>query len=125
MAAVHERLDSASSKYPLTTRAARSLRRASNIILYSAFRFDPSLIAKARTYERGFPWFVFDIVTQYQEQGVDYLVALLTGYEDAPADFKLLPDMYVDVTLNIDQGESSRAHFFESARGACWSRKGS
>ena len=45
---------------------------------------DLSLIAKARTYERGFPWFVFDIVTQYQEQGVDYIHALLTGYEEPP-----------------------------------------
>ena len=45
---------------------------------------DLSLVAKARTYERGFPWFVFDIFTQYQEQGPDYLVALMTGYEDAP-----------------------------------------
>jgi hypothetical protein len=43
----HERLDSASSRYPLATRAARTLRRASNIILGSAFRFDPSLIARA------------------------------------------------------------------------------
>jgi cytochrome c1 len=46
---------------------------------------DFSVIAKARTYERGFPWFVFDIFTQYQEQGVDYIAALLPGYEEAPA----------------------------------------
>ena len=45
---------------------------------------DFSVIAKARTYERGFPWFVFDIFTQFQEQGVDYIAALLPGYEDAP-----------------------------------------
>ncbi len=50
---------------------------------------DLSLMAKARTYERGFPWFVFDIFTQYQEQGPDYLVALMTGYEDAPQGFTL------------------------------------
>ena len=50
---------------------------------------DLSLIAKARTYERGFPWFVFDIFTQYQEQGPDYLVALMNGYEDAPQGFTL------------------------------------
>jgi len=55
---------------------------------------DLSVIAKARTYERGFPWFVFDMFTQYQEQGVDYLVALLTGYEDAPAGFTMLPGLY-------------------------------
>jgi len=41
---------------------------------------DFSLIAKARAPERGFPWFVFDIFTQYQESGPDYIVSLLTGY---------------------------------------------
>jgi cytochrome c1 len=50
---------------------------------------DLSVIAKARTYERGFPWFVFDMVTQYQEQGVDYIAALLKGYEKAPEGFTL------------------------------------
>ncbi|AXK83361.1 cytochrome c1 [Pseudolabrys taiwanensis] len=52
---------------------------------------DFSTIAKARTYERGFPWFLIDIVTQYQEQGPDYIHALLNGYEDAPKDFALPP----------------------------------
>ena len=46
---------------------------------------DLSVLAKARTYERGFPWFMLDIFTQYQEQGPDYIDALLKGYEDAPA----------------------------------------
>jgi cytochrome c1 len=50
---------------------------------------DLSLMAKARTYERGFPWFIFDMFTQYQEQGVDYIVALMKGYEDPPANFTL------------------------------------
>jgi cytochrome c1 len=50
---------------------------------------DLSVIAKARTYERGFPRFIIDIFTQYQEQGPDYLVALMTGYADAPAGFNL------------------------------------
>ena len=50
---------------------------------------DFSVIAKARTYERGFPWFVFDMFTQYQEQGPDYIAALLKGYEDPPKTFKL------------------------------------
>ena len=45
---------------------------------------DLSVIAKARSYERGFPWFIFDIFTQYQEQGADYIAALLTGYEEPP-----------------------------------------
>ncbi len=45
---------------------------------------DFSVLAKARTYERGFPWFVFDALpfTGYSEQGVDYIHALLNGYED-------------------------------------------
>jgi cytochrome c1 len=41
-------------------------------------------MAKARTYERGFPWFVIDVFRQYSENGDDYLVALLNGYRDAP-----------------------------------------
>jgi cytochrome c1 len=51
---------------------------------YNGVPPDFSVLAKARTYERGFPWFVFDMVTQYQEQGVDYITALLMGYEDNP-----------------------------------------
>lgn len=43
---------------------------------------DMSLLAKARGIERGFPTFIFDIFTQYQEGGPDYIHALLTGYQD-------------------------------------------
>ncbi len=50
---------------------------------------DFSTLAKARTYERGFPWFVIDIFTQYQEQGPDYISALLQGYKEPPKDFVL------------------------------------
>jgi ubiquinol-cytochrome c reductase cytochrome b/c1 subunit len=56
-----------------------------------AYPPDLSVLAKARTYERGFPWFVFDIFTQYQEQGPDYIAALLNGYKDPPQGFALLP----------------------------------
>jgi cytochrome c1 len=51
---------------------------------------DLSVIAKARTVERNAAWYAFpyfmvqDLATQYQEQGSDYLYALLTGYTDAP-----------------------------------------
>ena len=34
---------------------------------------------------RGFPTFIFDIFTQYQETGPDYIYSLLTGYQDPPA----------------------------------------
>jgi ubiquinol-cytochrome c reductase cytochrome b/c1 subunit len=50
---------------------------------------DFSVLAKARGYERGFPWFIFDIFTQYQEHGVDYIDALLHGYEEPPQGFAL------------------------------------
>jgi ubiquinol-cytochrome c reductase cytochrome b/c1 subunit len=53
---------------------------------------DFSVLAKARTYERGFPWFVFDMITQYQEQGPDYIAALLKGYEEPPKGFQLPPN---------------------------------
>ncbi|AWN39328.1 cytochrome c1 [Methylobacterium durans] len=47
---------------------------------------DFSVLAKARTYERGFPWFISDALPffGYSEQGVDYIHALLNGYEDPP-----------------------------------------
>jgi ubiquinol-cytochrome c reductase cytochrome b/c1 subunit len=54
---------------------------------------DMSVIAKARTYERGFPRFLLDVVTQYQEQGVDYIAALLKGYEKAPEGMQMAPGM--------------------------------
>jgi ubiquinol-cytochrome c reductase cytochrome c1 subunit len=61
---------------------------------------DMSVLAKARTYERGFPWFLIDIVTQYQEMGPDYIAALLTGYvENPPGDVKLLPGQYYNTYM--------------------------
>jgi cytochrome c1 len=50
---------------------------------------DMSTLAKARGYQRGFPWFVFDIITQFQEQGPDYIAAYLNGYEEPPKGFVL------------------------------------
>jgi ubiquinol-cytochrome c reductase cytochrome c1 subunit len=41
---------------------------------------DMSLLAKARSYPRPFPLFLFDAFTQYQEQGPDYIVAILNGF---------------------------------------------
>ena len=45
---------------------------------------DLSLITKARSYERGFPKFVFDFFSQFQEQGPNYVVGILTGFEETP-----------------------------------------
>lgn len=55
---------------------------------------DLSMIAKARAAHRGFPGFVFDIFTQYQEAGPDYIHALLTGYREPPEGEKGLPGQY-------------------------------
>jgi cytochrome c1 len=59
-----------------------------NEAVISAFPAKPpdmSVLAKARGYKRGFPGFILDFFTQYQEQGPDYIAALLKGYENAPA----------------------------------------
>jgi ubiquinol-cytochrome c reductase cytochrome c1 subunit len=51
---------------------------------------DLSLITRARGIEREFSWYQYplimakDLATQYQEQGADYVYALLNGYVDAP-----------------------------------------
>ncbi|MEM6711242.1 MAG: cytochrome c1 [Pseudomonadota bacterium] len=47
-----------------------------------AYPPDFSTLAKARAAYRGFPGFVIDIFTQYQENGPDYIYSLLTGYDD-------------------------------------------
>ena len=52
---------------------------------------DMSDLAKARSYERGFPRFIFDAFTQYQEEGPDYIHAILNGYGEPPAGFTLAP----------------------------------
>jgi ubiquinol-cytochrome c reductase cytochrome c1 subunit len=52
---------------------------------------DMSVLAKARAYEWGFPQFVIDAFIDYQEDGPDYIHAILTGYTDPPKDFTLAP----------------------------------
>ena len=74
-------------RFPAAFPNEQAARAANN----GAYPPDMSVLAKARGYERGFPWFVIDAFTQYQETGPDYLVALLTGYEEAPAGFQI-PD---------------------------------
>jgi ubiquinol-cytochrome c reductase cytochrome c1 subunit len=52
---------------------------------------DMSVLAKARSYEAGFPQFIIDAFTLYQEDGPDYIHAILNGYTDPPAGFVLPP----------------------------------
>jgi ubiquinol-cytochrome c reductase cytochrome c1 subunit len=60
---------------------------------------DLSLIVKARTVEAHSAWYMdpfrwgSDVLTSYQEQGADYLFALLMGYSEAPAGVQLAPGM--------------------------------
>lgn len=61
---------------------------------YNAVPPDLSVIAKARGFERGFPWWVLDMLTQYQEQGPDYLAALLQGYGNPPAGVTVAPGTF-------------------------------
>ena len=58
---------------------------------YNGVPPDFSVLAKARSYERGFPWFILDVFTQFQEQGVDYIHALMTGYKDKAPEGVTLP----------------------------------
>src|SRR6202023_1520175 len=53
---------------------------------------DLSLITKARSYERGFPWFIFDFFTQFQEQGPNYVSGILQGFEEKPPAGVTIPD---------------------------------
>ncbi|WP_315773442.1 MULTISPECIES: cytochrome c1 [unclassified Bradyrhizobium] len=53
---------------------------------------DLSLMAKARSYKRGFPWFLIDFFTQFQEQGPNYINALLQGYEETPPHGVTIPE---------------------------------
>ncbi len=55
---------------------------------------DLSVIAKARAPEHGLLSVPIDFVTGYQEAGVDYIYALLTGFTDAPAGVKVPEGTY-------------------------------
>ena len=55
---------------------------------------DLSVIAKARAAPRHIGWMLPDFLTGYQEAGPNYIHALLTGYEDPPADFEVSAGTY-------------------------------
>jgi len=79
---MYERPGILADKFPSPFPNEQAARAANG----GAYPPDFSLLAKARAAHRGFPWFVFDAFTQYQEQGADYIYALLTSYpEEAPA----------------------------------------
>ncbi len=95
-----ERTAKASDRFPSPFPNEQAARASNG----GAYPPDLSLIAKARAVERGFPWFVFDAFTQYQEQGVDYIYALLTGYHEAPEGVTVPEGQYYNP--NFISGES-------------------
>jgi ubiquinol-cytochrome c reductase cytochrome c1 subunit len=68
---------------------------------------DMATLAKARTYERGFPTFVFDIFTQYVEEGPDYIYAILHGYTDPknPQFNKYFPGGHIAMPKPLSDGQ--------------------
>ncbi len=75
--------------------------QAARAALSGAYPPDMSVLAKARGYSRGFPNFLLDALPgfAYQEQGVDYITSLLTGYADAPAGVNLPAGQYYNVYM--------------------------
>jgi cytochrome c1 len=65
---------------------------------------DLSLMAKARGVSYGFPWFIFDAFTQYQEGGPDYIHALLAdGYLDEEKGEKVPEGITIPEGLNYNK----------------------
>jgi len=70
---------------------------------------DLSVITKARTASTASPWYldpfywVYDILTVYQEGGADYNHALLMGYEDPPEGVELNPGLYYNTVYPGNQ----------------------
>lgn len=79
-----------SDTFPTPFANEEEARSANN----GAYPPDFSLLAKARAAERGFPQFLFDVFTQYQEGGPDYIYALLTGYEEPPSGVEVASGLY-------------------------------
>lgn len=78
----YERAGRPSDRFPPPFHNEQAARAA----LSGAFPPDMSVLAKARGYSRGFPYFLFDALPglSYQEHGVDYMVSLMEGYADPP-----------------------------------------
>lgn len=69
---------------------------------------DMSVLAKARGWERGFPWFIFDFFTQSEEaEGPTYIHAVLNGYTH-PGDPKYniyLPNHRIAMPKPLSDGQ--------------------
>lgn len=90
-----ERKGRPADRFPASFANEQAARAANG----GAYPPDFSVLAKARSYSRGFPWFLTDAVTQYQEHGVDYITALLLGYDKAPAGVSVQPGQYYNTYM--------------------------
>ena len=88
---------------------------------------DMALLAKARKYERGFPWFIFDALPfdQYQEMGADYIYAILTGYTKSddpqwnlyyPGHSIAMPQPIVDGAVDYKDGTPAKLDNYAQRR---------
>jgi ubiquinol-cytochrome c reductase cytochrome c1 subunit len=68
---------------------------------------DMATLAKARTYERGFPLFLLDPFTQYVEEGPDYIDAILHGYTNPkdPQYNKYFPGGHIAMPRPLTDGQ--------------------
>jgi len=76
---IRARCSSGRAGRPITFPRHFQMRQAARVANGGALPPDLSLITKARSYERGFPKFIFDFFTQFQEQGPNYVDAILPG----------------------------------------------
>jgi len=60
---------------------------------------DLSTLAKARNLSAGLPWSARDIFTQYQEQGPDYIAAILKGYATPSRTVSVPPGGYYNTAF--------------------------
>lgn len=108
---MYERPAILADRFPSPFPNQQAARAANN----GAYPPDFSLLAKARAPQRGFPAFVFDIFTQYQESGPDYIYSLLTGYVDPPADLEVPPGQYYNHSFLSGEFISMAPPLFEEA----------
>ncbi|QBG11057.1 cytochrome c1 [Klebsiella huaxiensis] len=69
---------------------------------------DLSYIVRARSYDRGFPQFLFDAFLPYTDQGADYVFALLTGYRPDDPEMKAnryFPGGVINMPKPLTDGE--------------------
>ena len=81
---IRARCSSGRASWPITSRRrSRTIRPRAPRMAARCRRTCPCSPRRAAT-SAGFPWFIFDAFTQYQEDGPDYIHAILNGYEDPP-----------------------------------------